>query len=153
MKSVNRRTFIGGLGLAAGGAALLNARPGLSAEPPPETTTIRLIRETKFAVFCYAPQYVAEALLRAEGFTDIQYVPKGTRGSEADALVQDNADISAALGVDWIMPVANKDPVTILAGLHAGCIEVFADKSIKSVSDLRGKRLAITGLGLSLIHI
>ena len=38
-------------------------------EAPPETTTIRLIRNPGI---CVAPQYVADELLRAEGFTDIQ---------------------------------------------------------------------------------
>lgn len=42
-------------------------------EPPPETTRIPLI---KAPGTCPAPQYVAEDLLRAEGFSDIQYVPK-----------------------------------------------------------------------------
>ena len=36
----------------------------LAAEPPPETTTVRLLKSPGI---CRAPQYVAEALLRAEG--------------------------------------------------------------------------------------
>jgi NitT/TauT family transport system substrate-binding protein len=41
----------------------------ITQEAPPETTTIRLV---KIPGICVAPQYVAEELLRAEGFTDIQ---------------------------------------------------------------------------------
>ena len=40
----------------------------LAAEPTPETTTVRLLKSPGI---CRAPQYVAEALLRAEGFSDI----------------------------------------------------------------------------------
>jgi NitT/TauT family transport system substrate-binding protein len=32
------------------------------------------VRITKNQGICYAPQYVAEELLRAEGFTDIRFV-------------------------------------------------------------------------------
>ena len=42
-----------------------------NAQPPPETGTIRL---TATPAICLAPQYVAEALLIAEGFSDVQYV-------------------------------------------------------------------------------
>ena len=143
----SRREFLRGLGITAG-AGWLGLQPGTAvAEPPPEITTIRLIRETKFAILCYAPQYIAEALLRAEGFTDIRYVPKGVKGSEADALLQNNADMSSALGVDWIMPIASKQPVVVLSGLHAGCIEVFASHKVQSIRELKGKRLAVHGLG------
>ena len=144
--SWSRREFLRTLCIV-GGAGLLGIQPtSAAADPPPETTTIRLIRETKFAILCYAPQYIAEELLRAEGFTDVQYVPKGVKGSEANALLQDNADMSSALGVDWIMPIASKQPVVVLAGLHAGCIELFASHQVRSIRELKGKRLAVNGL-------
>ena len=65
-----RRRFLAALS-AAGAAAMLPPRQGSAAEPPPETTTVRL---EKLPIICFAPQYVCEALLRAEGFTDIRYV-------------------------------------------------------------------------------
>ena len=56
----------------AGTIGLLGWRPGhASGEALPETTRLRLF---KFPGICLAPQYVAEDLLRAEGFTDVQYV-------------------------------------------------------------------------------
>jgi NitT/TauT family transport system substrate-binding protein len=59
-----RREFARGLTLA-GTAALLGARlDTASAEPPPETTRIRLVRRPQL---CEAPQYVAEELLLGEG--------------------------------------------------------------------------------------
>jgi NitT/TauT family transport system substrate-binding protein len=66
-----RRRFLGGL-TGAGTAGLLGLHPRpVAAEPPPETTTLRLARTTSI---CQAPQYVAEALFEAEGFTDVQFV-------------------------------------------------------------------------------
>ena len=64
-----RRNFLGGV--AAAGAAGLLPRRGWADEPALETTTVRL---GKMPVICFAPQYVCEALLRADGFTDVRYV-------------------------------------------------------------------------------
>jgi NitT/TauT family transport system substrate-binding protein len=67
-----RRRFLDGL-TVTGTMGLLSLRPRpTAAEPPPETTTLRLLKET--GRICWAPQYVAEDLLRAEGFTDVTYV-------------------------------------------------------------------------------
>jgi len=65
--------------LAVGGAAgLLGLRPeSAAAEPPPETTRLRVHHSLSL---CQAPQYVAEDLLRGEGFTEVQYVPHGPKG-------------------------------------------------------------------------
>jgi NitT/TauT family transport system substrate-binding protein len=66
-----RRQFVERLS-AAGTAGLLGLpRQAAAAEPPPETPRLRLF---KFPGICLAPQYVAEELLRAEGFTDVQYL-------------------------------------------------------------------------------
>ena len=65
-----RRRFLTELSLA-GAAGVLSPRCAGAAEPPPETTTVRLAKEP---VICFAPQYVCEQLLRAEGFAEIRYV-------------------------------------------------------------------------------
>src|SRR5690242_476624 len=69
----NRRRFLATASLACA-AGLLGASKSVCAEPPPETTTIRL---AKIPGICIAPQYMAEELLLAEGFTDVRYVPMG----------------------------------------------------------------------------
>ncbi|MFO1036413.1 MAG: ABC transporter substrate-binding protein [Geminicoccaceae bacterium] len=144
----NRRQVSGGLAVA-GLASLTGVRASTARadEPPPETKTIRLIRDPVFPVLCYAPQYIADEFLTQEGFTDIQYVGKGEEGSEAQTLVRNEADMSAALGVDWIFPIVQGDPIVVLSGLHAGCVELFANADVRTIRDLKGKRLAVHGLG------
>jgi hypothetical protein len=67
----SRREFLRGLTLA-GTAGLVGLHARLvTAEPPPETTTLKIFNGP---ATCLAPQLVAEDLLRAEGFTDLQYV-------------------------------------------------------------------------------
>jgi Zn-dependent protease with chaperone function len=38
-------------------------------------------------------------------------------------------------------------PTLILAGVHAGCQELFASERVRTVRDLKGKRIAVTGMG------
>jgi|SRR6267143_3066815 len=67
----NRREFLTELTLA-GTAGLLGLRSApAEAEPPPETTTLRI---GKVAAACVTPAFVAEELLRSEGFVDVQYI-------------------------------------------------------------------------------
>jgi NitT/TauT family transport system substrate-binding protein len=74
-----RRRFLGGL-TVAGTAGLLGLTPGpVAAEPPPETTTLRLALTTSI---CQAPQYVVEALFAAEGFTEVQFVGEAARADQ-----------------------------------------------------------------------
>jgi NitT/TauT family transport system substrate-binding protein len=65
-----RRRFLTMLSLA-GTAGLIRAPRVLAAEEALETTSVRLMR---IPAICLAPQYVAEELLRAEGFSDVHYV-------------------------------------------------------------------------------
>ena len=56
----DRREFLRGAALA-GAAGLAGLRPTQAlAEPPPETTKIRLLRTGSI---CWTPQYIAEPLL------------------------------------------------------------------------------------------
>ena len=40
-------------------------------------------------------------------------------------------------------------PVTVLAGLHSGCFELFAHGPIQSIGDLKGRKVGIQSLGSS----
>src|ERR1700759_3051814 len=77
----------GAAGFAGLGAAgFYGGRKLVAAEPPPEITTIRFEKD---GATCLAPQ-VFQELLRAEGFTDIQYVTlTEAHVSRADAAKSD----------------------------------------------------------------
>jgi len=143
----SRREFLEGLVLA-GAAGVLGLKPELvAAEPPPETRTIRLIQTPGL---CVAPQYVAEELLRIEGFTDVQYVkiePRSSGRQIPDVLVSQQADMSMFFAAPTIVRLDVGDPLVILAGGHIGCFELFGTEQVQAIRDLKGKTVALE-LGL-----
>jgi len=142
-----RRELLGGA-ILAGAAGVLGGRPEpASAEPPPETTTIRMIHDPEIPTICYAPQYVAEELLRGEGFTDVRYVPM-IGGSEAKTLVAGQADLSGAFAADLVVAIDRGDPILVMAGLHVGCTELFGTERVRTIRDLKGKTMAVSELGV-----
>src|SRR5262245_29450199 len=140
----SRRQFLEGLTLA-GTAGLLGVHPRpVAAEPPPETTRIRLVR---IPSICQAPQYVAEALLRTEGFTEVHYVEKqGGKEIEA-ALVSGEANINMHFVAPTLLRLDAGDPLVILAGGHIGCLELVGTDQVRTIRDLRGKTVAVGALG------
>jgi NitT/TauT family transport system substrate-binding protein len=94
---------------------------------------------------CEAPNYIAEELLRAEGFTEVQYV-KRVEGPAVDALAAGEADISMIFGPPIILRIDSGDPLVFLSGVHVGCAEVIANDRVRTFRDLKGKRVAITAM-------
>jgi NitT/TauT family transport system substrate-binding protein len=66
-----RRHFLVGLSIAAAPGAL-RTRYARAAEGDLETRSVRIFANRPG--ICVAPQYIAEPLLRAEGFTDVRFV-------------------------------------------------------------------------------
>jgi len=67
-RQLSRRAFLGGLTLAGTVGVLGLHSKRAAAEPPPETTRLRLAQNP---TLCSAPQFAADELLRLEGFTDV----------------------------------------------------------------------------------
>ena len=134
---ISRREFLRGLTLA-GTASLAGLGPELAgAEPPPETTRLRISRVPST---CRSPEWMAEELLRAEGFSHVQYTPTaGTVGVE-QALASGEADISGHFAAPVILRVEAGDPIVILAGEHVGCFELLGTDRIRTIRDLKGRR-------------
>jgi NitT/TauT family transport system substrate-binding protein len=137
----NRKHFLATLSLA-GAASFLHAPRALAAEGALETTTVRLSNE---GGICEAPLYVAEDLLRAEGFTDVRY-PKINDPGVVDAVAGGAVDFEISL-VFGSLPRAIEAglPIVALAGLHIGCFELFAREGIRNVADLKGKSVGLSG--------
>ena len=138
----SRREFLNRITLA-GAATFLGVRPlPVAAEPPPETTRLRLLRAPSI---CWAPQYIADDLLRAEGFTDITYVEMAT-GAVSVRLAAGEADMSLNFVGPNIIRVDAGDPVVFLAGVHVGCFEVFGSDRVQRIRDLKGKTAVVDSL-------
>jgi NitT/TauT family transport system substrate-binding protein len=140
----SRREFLGTAALA-GTEALLGWRPeAIAAEPPPETTKLRLVHSP---TICYAPQYMAEELLRSEGFTDVQYVKVPAGLGTGKALASGDADLSMWFAGPIISRIDAGDPLVFLAGVHIGCFELFGTNRVRSIRDLKGKTVAVPARG------
>jgi NitT/TauT family transport system substrate-binding protein len=98
---------------------------------------------------CQAPQYLAEELLRAEGFADVQYAKKEKAQGIEQALASAEADIAMHFVAPLLMRLEAGDPVVILAGGHVGCFELFANERIRTVRDLKAKTVGVLELGSS----
>ena len=140
---MRRRELLRGVGAAAAAAALAGRFRTADAEPPPETTRIDLLQT---ASMCQAPQYVAEDLLRGEGFTDVRYIKQDGQRAIADALASGEASINMHFSGPLILRLDTGAPITILAGVHPGCYELFATERVRTLSDLKGKTVGIRGL-------
>jgi len=140
----SRREFLGAAALASAGALLGSPTDGFAAEPPPETKSIRIVQ---VASTCFAPQYLAEELLRADGFSEVQYI-KPTPGEPANSpLISGKADMTMQFSAPNIIRVDKDDPIIILAGVHVGCFEVFGNGRVRTIRDLKGKTVAVPSLG------
>jgi NitT/TauT family transport system substrate-binding protein len=138
----HRRDFLAAAG-ALGAASLIGVPRIASAEPPPETTKIRLIH---LPAICLAPQYLAEELLRLEGFSEVEYVKVVDRKG-VEVLAAGEADVSM-----WDIPSALPTldagkPVVYIAGVHAGCLELIASDRVATIRDLKGKSVAVDAIG------
>jgi len=111
------------------------------AEQPPEVSRIRIVQTP---AICFAPQFLAEELLRLEGFSEVEYVK--TEVSIPETLVK-AADLSMFGGPSLLPPIDAGLPIVTLAGIHVGCWEFFANDRINAIRDLKGKKVAIVQYG------
>jgi len=151
----SRRSFIAKAS-ALGAASFLGLPRPAVAERPPETTTIRIGNARGFV--CVAPQWVAQELLRLEGITDVRYVEL----TEADIRRADavntsaGAEMSARGGADFTLintaqlpfTMDAGVPITVLSGVHPGCIELFANKNIRGIADLKDRTVGLRIAGV-----
>jgi NitT/TauT family transport system substrate-binding protein len=131
-------------------ASLFGLPQTATAELPPETTKVRLIHAP---AMCLAPQYIAKDLLHAEGFSEVEYVPfEAPAGTYTQLwlpgiIAEGRADFSMGGVVQYPPAIDTGAPLVVLAGIHAGCYELFGNGSVKSVRDLKGKTVAVSQSG------
>lgn len=135
----SRREVLGALS-AGGAATLLGLRAESAwAEPPPETTRIR-IHDAPIA--CFAPSYVAGELLKLEGFTDVQYVKTALNEGPTEAMMKGMVDFIMNDPPAHLLGIDEGAKITVLTGIHTGCWELFGSGSVRTLRDLKGKKVA-----------
>jgi NitT/TauT family transport system substrate-binding protein len=143
----SRRRFLTNAAFAgAAGLSGFSWGKALAAEPPPEITKIRL---GKVPGICIAPQYVAEELLRAEGFTDVRYVATASGLAQVKAIGDGELDLHLSFAAPVVAGIDLGAPVTVVAGVHVGCFELIGREGLRSVADLRGRSVGVQSLGSS----
>lgn len=146
---LSRRRFVqtvAGVSLSVVGGALLagcanQVAPYFSKQAGDqlETTRIRLYQS---AGICIAPQYVAADLLKAEGFTDVQYIQVDA-ANQYPVLASGDVDLTLGFSAQFITEVDQGAPVVLLGGVHVGCFELFGNDSVRAIRDLKGKTVGV----------
>jgi NitT/TauT family transport system substrate-binding protein len=130
--------LLGGCG-ADDGNRRATVTPGIVVDPPPETTTIRLPKDTIEPRA--APLYLAEQFLPAEGFTDVQYIDLPSSFDRTDDVVAGVIDIGLSLASSVTAAADEGDQLVVLSGVHNSPWVLFGNDSVQSLRDLKGKRI------------
>jgi len=145
----NRRDLLLAGACAASTALFWSAAARLRAEvtdPPLETTTISLAKNPSI---CIAPQYVVSDLLNAEGFERVVYVESDAGLEQTKAVANGDLDFTLHFSGPLLLEIDRGLGITVVAGIHVGCFELFAREGIRSVADLRGRTVGQQGVGSS----
>jgi NitT/TauT family transport system substrate-binding protein len=137
----NRRHFLAGLS-AAGAAGMLGTQ-GALADGPPETTTIKL---AYYGNICLAPLLIAKDLLHAEGFTDVRYVEAPESFTIPELVARGECHFGSTFAGTVVYHIDSGVPIIALSGVHAGCYELFAYEDFRTITELRGRKVAIQDL-------
>ena len=133
-----------GTAAVAGTGALLGLRSELAAaEPPPETTMLRLGQSP---AICVAAQYLAQEFLPGEGFTKVDYVKMGPQ-LFVKAVASGAVDFAMNFAAPLLIPVDAGEPIVMLGGGHVGCFELVGTDRVRAIRDLKGKTVAVAEMG------
>ena len=141
--SEERRRFLAALA-ATGAASQIGSRNSSARDEQLETTSVRL---AKITGTCIAPQYLAEELLRQEGFTDVRYILSEAGLGQSKAIARGDVDFSLNFAAPLVIPIDAGEPISVIAGVHTGCFELFGHDRIRSIADLKGRTVGVQGLG------
>jgi NitT/TauT family transport system substrate-binding protein len=136
---LTRRTLLGsavaaGVSACAPIATAPTATAVPASLPPPETATLRL--PVNYSP-CDPYFWLADDLLREEGFTDVQ------RAKPGSTLIEGTVDVSVLYANAAVAFIDAGQPVVVVGGGHPGCLEMWARTGINGLRDLRGKRVVV----------
>jgi NitT/TauT family transport system substrate-binding protein len=64
-------------------------------------------------------------------------------------IARSEGDFTLNFASQFVAAIDRDAPITVLAGVHVGCFELFASSAIRGVADLRGKSVGAQSLGSS----
>ena len=72
----------------------------------------------------------------------------GSTDQLLEAIATAKADAGVGMALRWLKPLEGGFDVKIAAGIHGGCMRLFAgpDSGIKKIADLKGKAIGVTDL-------
>jgi NitT/TauT family transport system substrate-binding protein len=147
MFPTRRDLLLGVTTTAAAGLAWSNrCRGALAAEATPETTRVTIARGPSL---CTMPQYVVDELLADEGITRVDYIVTDSGPLLSQAIASGQLDFAMTFSGPLVLELDRGKRITMLAGVHVGCFELFTREGINSVADLKGKSVGTQGLGSS----
>lgn len=133
----------------AGGAAQTSEGEGAAADTSAAESDDYVLKIAYNNSLCEAPiqMGVEKGFFEQEGIkfemvkVDAAHMPEAIGSGQIDA--------GFGLLGKYLQPVDNGLDIKITAGIHTGCIKVLVpqDSDIKSVADLKGKKVGTTGLG------
>ncbi|RGM77868.1 hypothetical protein DWX95_09955 [Butyricicoccus sp. AF22-28AC] len=131
------------LSLTACGGSSSNSDASAAADSG--ATHLRLIYSPSL---CAAPMYIAieNGYFEDEGLDIEQVTVDAAHVSEA--IGADQVDVGMGLIGKMLQPLENGLPIKFTTGLHTGCTKLLVpgDSDIKSVADLKGKKIGVPGL-------
>ena len=133
----SRRHFLASASMAAA-AGVLDPRSSLADEGSPETTTLRLDS--------HAPALRGTAVHHRGAAARGRFHRHPLRADHRRVTTRSHAASSTSTSIPrpWLASHLDAgEPVTVLAGVHSGCFELFAHEPIRTISDLKDKRVGI----------
>jgi NitT/TauT family transport system substrate-binding protein len=78
--------------------------------------------------------------------SEVVYVEQAS-GTNLDGVCAGQADLTMDAAPAVVYAMGSRPTLTALAGIHAGCYELFGNERVKAVRDLRGKTISVYALG------
>jgi len=78
----------------------------------------------------------------------VNYVPTAAGTVATETLARGDANFSVDFATAFVIPISLGAPIKVVSGVHVGCYELFGRPEIRSITDLRGRKVGV-GYNLS----
>jgi NitT/TauT family transport system substrate-binding protein len=103
------------------------------------------LRLSKMPGICVAPEYVADELLHAEGFSNLHRIE--SEAGLGDELDRGEVDFLMIFAGPLVTAIDAGRPITVVGGVHVGCFELFGNERVQRGVDLKGRTVGADAVG------